>query len=237
MKDRYQVIIGDPAWHFGDRLQMSSVKRGAAANYATMTTEEIKALPIKEIADPNGCILALWTPSALLLDGLAVMQAWGFNYKSNYIWVKQKKAPFKDLLKNIHQSLIDEEELTKRTIKNVLNHIGDAAKDQMNNMMGFGMGHTFRQSHEIALIGTNNNGIYSKLQNRSQRSVSFATNLKHSMKPDTLHQSLEVMFPDTRKIELFARKPRNGWTTLGNQCAGATMGEDINKSLTNLICQ
>lgn len=236
MKDRYQVIVADPPYKFSDRLQMSDTKRGAAANYTTMTIAEIKALSIKDIADPEGCVMALWVPSSLLVNGIEIMQTWGFTVKSTYVWVKNKKEPFKDLLKNIHQSLVDEEELTKRTIKNVLNQIGDAAKDQMNNMMSFGMGHLLRQSHEIALIGINNNGIYSKLQNRSQRSVCFATNLKHSMKPDALHQSLEIMFPDTKKIELFSRRPRIGWTTLGNQCEG-TMGEDINKSLTDLICQ
>lgn len=236
MKDRYQVIVADPPYKFSDRLQMSDVKRGAASNYATMTIAEIKALPIKDIVDPEGCVLALWVPSSLLVNGVEIMQAWGFTVKSTYVWVKNKKEPFKDLLKLVNKSLEEEEILTKKNIKNAITRIGETCKDQLNQMLQFGMGHLFRQTHEIALIGINNGGIYSKLQNRSQRSVSFATNLKHSMKPDTLHQSLEIMFPDTKKIELFSRRVRNGWTTLGNQCED-TMGEDINKSLTDLIYQ
>ena len=236
MKDLFQVIICDPPFSFGDKLQMSKVKRGAAANYSTMSIEEITALPIKDIADPNGCLLALWVPSALLQDGLAIMSSWNFTFKQTYIWTKQKKEPFKDLLNNIHKSLIDEDELSKRTIKNILSHVGDTCKDQMNDMLQFGMGHLFRQAHEIALIGINNNAIYSKLMNRSQRSVSFAPNLKHSMKPSNLHQSLELMFPTANKAEIFARHTRNGWTCIGNQCQ-TTMGQDIKDSLTDLIYQ
>jgi N6-adenosine-specific RNA methylase IME4 len=165
-----------------------------------------------------------------------IMKIWGFQQKQTYIWCKNKKAPLKDLLKLVNKSLDAEDILTRQNIKSAIAHIGETCKDQLNQMLQFGMGRLFRQTHEIALIGINNNGIYSKLMNRSQRSVSFATNLKHSMKPDSLHQSLEIMFPDTRKLELWARRTRPGWDTIGNQCEN-TMGQDINKSLTDLICQ
>lgn len=55
--------------------------------YATMTLDEIKRLPMQDITDEKAH-LYLWVPNALLPDGLAVMQAWGFTYKTNIIWEK-----------------------------------------------------------------------------------------------------------------------------------------------------
>jgi len=96
------------------------------------------------------------------------------------------------------------------------------------------LGRLFRQSHEICLIGINNNKIYKKLQNKSQRSVCFAENIKHSAKPEYLQNSLDIMFPDANKIEIFARRQRPGWECIGNEAPG-TMGEDIRVSLDKIL--
>jgi N6-adenosine-specific RNA methylase IME4 len=85
--------------------------------------------------------------------------------------------------------------------------------------LAFGMGRLFRQSHELCLIGTRGRP-YQQLRNRSQRSVFAAPNLGHSRKPDKLHESLETMFPDARRLELFARRTRPGWDCLGNEIDG-----------------
>jgi N6-adenosine-specific RNA methylase IME4 len=60
------------------------------SRYTTMALREIKALPVKEIAD-EPCHLYLWVPNALLPDGLEVMKAWGFEYKANIVWEKVRK--------------------------------------------------------------------------------------------------------------------------------------------------
>ena len=125
---------------------MSDVKRGAEANYQTLSFEDIKNLPIQEVADPNGCLLALWVPSALLPDGLNIMKTYGFQFKQTYCWVKIKKET-------------------------------DDLSDP-NDILSFGMGRFFRNTHEICLIGINNNGIYKKLINKSQRTISLAPNFK-----------------------------------------------------------
>src|SRR5271166_6525138 len=100
---KFNVICADPPWGgFKDKLNMSSVKRGAEANYnGTMSTQNICSLPVKQIADPNGCLLALWVPSSLLQDGMDVMNAWGFKQKQTYIWVKSKKNPLGDDIEDI----------------------------------------------------------------------------------------------------------------------------------------
>ena len=63
-------------------------------------------------------------------------------------------------------------------------------------------------------------------------SVSFGENLKHSAKPEHLQDSLEIMFPQGKKLELFARRVRPDWTCLGNEVCN---GEDITVSLAKLI--
>ena len=60
------------------------------SRYGTMGTEDICALPVADILEPTAH-LYLWVPNALLPEGLQVMQAWGFEYKTNLIWHKVRK--------------------------------------------------------------------------------------------------------------------------------------------------
>jgi N6-adenosine-specific RNA methylase IME4 len=113
--------------------------------------------------------------------------------------------------------------------KAIINTLGSFS---VNSILAFGMGRLFRQTHEIALIGINNKKIYSLLENKSQRSVSLDLNLKHSKKPDHLQNSLELMFPTAEKIEIFARREKEGWTCLGNEVCN---GEDIYDSIAKLL--
>jgi N6-adenosine-specific RNA methylase IME4 len=55
-----------------------------------MTTDDISALPVADLVLPPAH-LYLWVPNALLPHGLAVMEAWGFDYKSNIVWHKVRK--------------------------------------------------------------------------------------------------------------------------------------------------
>ena len=100
----FQVIIADPPWAPDDSLLMSTVKRGAAANYPVLSVDEICNLPVKEISDPDGCVLCLWVIGSMLEEGMRVMKAWGFEQKQVFVWVKTKKQKslndiaFKDVL-------------------------------------------------------------------------------------------------------------------------------------------
>lgn len=225
---KINILCCDMPWSFSDKLEMSEVARGAEANYSTMTIQNIKNMKIKEIVDPNGCILAMWVPSSLLQEGLDIMKHWGFTQKQTYIWVKtKKKESIKDVLYKSIKNIKD-----IKTLKSTI----DSINSDIVNLLGFGMGRLFRQSHEICLIGTNNNGIYKKLKNKSQRSVSFGENLKHSAKPECLYDSLDQMFPDKEnvKLELFARRHKNNWICIGNQ-APMSEGEDVILSIEKLI--
>lgn len=225
---KFQVIAADPPWAFSDKLTMSDIARGAEANYSLMSMKDIKELPIKDYADPAGCILVLWVPSSLLQDGLDTMKAWGFEHKQTYIWVKTKKQPLKEAAKLVAKDVV-KNGLSVQVLKNSLTKI--IAEFNLTGALAFGMGRLFRQTHEIALVGINNKKIYKLLKNKSQRSVSMAPNLKHSAKPDDVQKSLEIMFPGTDKLELFARRHLTGWTCLGNEICN---GEDIRVSLAKL---
>lgn len=235
MTNKFQVIVSDPPWEFSDNLSMSDVARGASANYPVLDLEEIKKLPVKELADPNGCILALWVPSSLLQEGLDVMNAWGFKQKQTYIWVKIKKNPLEKLSKNLAKfmkaSLKIKGNQTPKLQDCLMGMAAAVHVFNIHDILAFYMGRLFRQTHEVCLIGTNNNGIYKLLQNKSQRSVSFGENLKHSAKPEHLQDSLEIMFPGAKRMEMFARRVRTGWVCLGNEIDGEDIRDALNKLL------
>jgi N6-adenosine-specific RNA methylase IME4 len=87
---RFATILADPPWRFQNKTGKVAPEHRRLARYGTLTLAEIAALPIADISAET-VHLYLWVPNALLPDGLAVMQAWGFQYKSNIVWHKIRK--------------------------------------------------------------------------------------------------------------------------------------------------
>ena len=87
---RFGTILADPPWRFANRTGKMAPEHRRLARYATMSIEEITALPVSELAAPVAH-LYLWVPNALLPWGLRAIEAWGFEYKSNLIWHKIRK--------------------------------------------------------------------------------------------------------------------------------------------------
>lgn len=84
---RFSTILADPPWRFQNRTGKVAPEHRRLKRYETMTLDEICALPIDAHAeDPSH--LYLWVPNALLEEGLAVLKAWGFTYKTNIVWSK-----------------------------------------------------------------------------------------------------------------------------------------------------
>lgn len=85
---------------------------------------------------------------------------------------------------------------------------------------GLGMGYYFRQDHELLLVaGRGRPGIPPSEARVS--SVIQAMKRRHSQKPGVVHQIIERMYPNARRLELFCRSPRPGWYAWGNQAEGA----------------
>lgn len=87
---RFATILADPPWQFVNRTGKVAPEHRRLSRYGTMTLAEIEALPVTEAAAATAH-LYLWVPNALLPEGLAVMRAWGFAYKSNLVWHKLRK--------------------------------------------------------------------------------------------------------------------------------------------------
>jgi len=87
MNRQFGAILIDPPWRFAHRTGKVSPEHKRLRHYPTLSFDEIAALPINELASPK-CHLYLWCPNALLYEGLTVMKRWGFNYKTNIVWVK-----------------------------------------------------------------------------------------------------------------------------------------------------
>ena len=86
---RYAVIYADPPWHFEVYNEESGIEHAAANHYSTMSLDEIRALPIPSLASPDAALF-MWTTVPHLRESFQVLDAWGFEYKTNIVWVKDK---------------------------------------------------------------------------------------------------------------------------------------------------
>lgn len=87
---RFATVLADPPWRFVNRTGKVAPEHKRLARYGTMTTAEIAGLPVADLL-ADTAHLYLWVPNALLPDGLTVLGGWGFTYKTNLVWHKQRK--------------------------------------------------------------------------------------------------------------------------------------------------
>jgi N6-adenosine-specific RNA methylase IME4 len=162
----FNLIYADPPWEddFG-----RGDTRDVNEQYSTMSLEQIAAL--REMIDQisaKDCVLFLWARSPMLPEGIEILKAWGFTYKTSAVWFKS----------------------------------------------GIGMGYYFRQDHEILLIGTRGRPGVPEHSDR-QSSVVQADKSRHSEKPQVFYEIIERMYPESTRVEMFAREVRPGWTAWG----------------------
>ena len=86
----FSTVLADPPWRFQNRTGKMAPEHGRLNRYGTMELTDIMALPVSAVTAKTAH-LYLWVPNALLPDGIAVMRAWGFEYKSNLVWHKIRK--------------------------------------------------------------------------------------------------------------------------------------------------
>ena len=90
MGKKYKVIYADPPWQY--RVYSKKGQgRSAENHYHTMNIDDIRSLPVADIADDD-CVLFLWITFPCLKEGISVMESWGFTYKTcGFNWVKKNK--------------------------------------------------------------------------------------------------------------------------------------------------
>jgi N6-adenosine-specific RNA methylase IME4 len=89
-KSHFGTVLVDPPWRFDNRTGKVAPEHQRLFRYPSMSVQEIAALKVRELTAPPSH-LYLWCPNALLREGLAVMAAWGFEYKTNIVWYKTRK--------------------------------------------------------------------------------------------------------------------------------------------------
>ena len=93
--NKFKTILADPPWQFQNRTGKVAPEHKRLNRYPTMLLSDIMQLPVSDVANEKSH-LYLWVPNALLPQGLDVMRAWGFTYKTNIIWEKVRKDGFPD---------------------------------------------------------------------------------------------------------------------------------------------
>jgi N6-adenosine-specific RNA methylase IME4 len=167
------VIAIDPAWPFGSYSERSM--NAVIQHYETMSIEEIKALPVAQLAAPD-CALFLWCTWPNMPIWHEVIEAWGFRYSAlGFEWVKLNANG-----KGLH--------------------------------WGIGLGGT-RQNPEPCLFARLGKPLR---LDEGVHSVIMAPVGVHSEKPDEAYRRMQRLFGGPY-LELFARKPRAGWTTWGDE--------------------
>lgn len=87
---KFKTILADPPWQFTNKTGKIAPEHKRLSRYATMTLDDIKGLPVASAA-ASTAHLYMWVPNALLPEGIEVLRAWGFGYKSNIVWYKVRK--------------------------------------------------------------------------------------------------------------------------------------------------
>lgn len=85
LKEQYGTIYADPPWQYGNQ----GTRAATDNHYNTMTVDALCAMPVERAALPDAH-LHLWTTNAFLFDAKRVIEAWGFEYKSAFVWVKDQ---------------------------------------------------------------------------------------------------------------------------------------------------
>lgn len=186
--DRFATVMADPPWRFVNRTGKIAPEHKRLSRYPTLTVEEISALPVADhLEDRAHCYL--WVPNALLPEGLQVLKAWGFDYKSNIIWEKVRKDGGPDgrgvgfYFRNVTEILL----------------FGTRGKNVRTLPPG--------RRQVNAIKAEEPDGDILKTRKR-----------EHSRKPDEQYEIIESCSWGPY-LELFGRGIREGWTVWGNQAA------------------
>lgn len=164
---KYKTIYADPPWQFQNRTGKVAPEHKRLNRYGTMKLDEIKQLPVSDVADEKSH-LYLWVPNALLPEGLEVMKAWGFSYKTNIIWEKIRKDGMPDgrgvgfYFRNVTEILLF-------GIRGDKNRTLDPGRSQVNLIRSIKREHSRKPDEFISLIESCSPGPFLELFARGNR--------------------------------------------------------------------
>lgn len=162
-KTMFDIIYADPPWEY----DLGFLDCSPQNHYRTMSVEDICSLPVPSC---ENAVLFLWSTNPMLGNAFRVMEAWGFSYKTNLVWVKNR----------------------------------------------MGVGCYFRGQHELLLVAVKGK-VAPPEESRRFSSILVADVGKHSEKPEQVYTLIEMMYPNRKYLELFARQKHEGWQSWGNE--------------------
>jgi len=163
---RFGTILADPPWQFMNRTGKIAPEHKRLSRYETLGLRDIMAIPVEQAAATPGH-LYLWVPNAILPEGLKVMEAWGFKYKSNIIWHKVRKDGGPDgrgvgfYFRNTTEMLLFGIKGTLRTL--------DAGRRQVNIIKTRKREHSRKPDEQYAIIEACSPGPFLELFARGSR--------------------------------------------------------------------
>jgi N6-adenosine-specific RNA methylase IME4 len=194
----FNLIMADPPWSYEMRSDKGYAK-APEGQYATMPLEAIKALKVEALAAPD-CLLWLWAVNPQLPQALEVMAAWGFTFKTAGTWVKRSllgKVSFGTgyILRSANEPFLigtrGAPKTTRGTRSTVITQVLEDA-DTLREI-----GHVDDWPREMITIEAIARG--------------------HSRKPGAAFAACEDLMPGARRLELFSRTNRAGWTAWGDE--------------------
>lgn len=102
---KYGVIYADPAWPYPAHMDVDKLYGVAQQHYDIMSIKEIAALPVAESAAENS-VLFMWVATLFLEDCFKILEAWGYEYKSQIVWVKEGGSGIGYYVRSNHELLI-----------------------------------------------------------------------------------------------------------------------------------
>lgn len=187
---QHGLILADPPWAFKTHSD-KGLEKSPQKHYGCMDLDALKAMrdDVLFAAAPD-CVCFMWSTFCFLEQSMALMQAWGFEYKTGGVWNK--------LTKTGKQTIG-----TGYTLRNSaeLFLIGKIGNPRIKNR-------STRDSQFTGDVPTDLNDLDAVVVNALRR--------EHSRKPDEMYHLIENLF-EGDYLEMFARTTRQGWTSWGNQ--------------------
>lgn len=194
---KYKLIAADPPWNYSN-----AVSNGAAGDhYRTMKLEDIKRLPVWDVADEDA-VLAMWYTGTHVREAMDVAEAWGFQVRQMFLftWVKMNQKSGERMDKALENGEVwDSHDVMAWMDKEVKINAGNYT----------------RQNQESMLVAVRGRGL--ERQSASVRQIVFSCPGEHSAKPKEVMHRLVELYGDVPRLEMFARSSMPGWDCWGNE--------------------
>jgi N6-adenosine-specific RNA methylase IME4 len=198
---KFGTVIADPPWNYGGTSGDKRLRGYSDQHYKPLTTEDLASLPLGNIVTDDA-VLFLWTNGPFLVSGEAQRVAVGWGFTPVTLMYWNKT--------------------TSEALYGAVTHLG-------------GVGYWFRGNCEPILVAKRKKSYrwaaHPDWDARDKSALFAAPKGRHSSKPDHLHDLIERSLYPKPYLELFGRRPRDGWTVVGGDIP---LSEDIRDSIARL---